>query len=48
MNRVFMDQRGSYVDVGANHPVHDNNTYFFYSYPEGVIGLPSNIHYNKD
>src|SRR5437867_592608 len=30
LDRVFMDRRGSYVDVGANHPVHDNNTYFFY------------------
>src|SRR5207237_9576516 len=30
LDRFFMDQRGTYMDVGANHPVNDNNTYFFY------------------
>src|SRR5262245_11749665 len=31
LDRLFKDQpRGTFVDVGANHPVLDNNTYFFY------------------
>jgi FkbM family methyltransferase len=31
LDRVFKNQaKGTYVDVGANHPVLDSNTYFFY------------------
>jgi FkbM family methyltransferase len=31
LDRLFRDWgKGTFVDVGANHPVLDNNTYFFY------------------
>ena len=30
LDRVFNGKRGSYVDIGVNDPVRDNNTYFFY------------------
>ncbi|HEV3121292.1 MAG TPA: FkbM family methyltransferase [Isosphaeraceae bacterium] len=30
LDRLFPGQKGTYVDVGANHPFHDSNTYFFY------------------
>ena len=30
LDRFFMDQRGTFMDIGANHPIYDNNTYFFY------------------
>jgi FkbM family methyltransferase len=30
IDRVFGDRTGAYVDIGANHPYIDSNTYFFY------------------
>jgi len=30
LDRLFPGEIGTYVDVGANHPFHDSNTYFFY------------------
>ncbi|HEV3165811.1 MAG TPA: FkbM family methyltransferase [Isosphaeraceae bacterium] len=30
MDRLFGGQAGTFVDVGANHPFLDSNTYFFY------------------
>jgi FkbM family methyltransferase len=30
LDRLFKDQKGTFMDVGANHPILDNNTYFFY------------------
>jgi FkbM family methyltransferase len=30
LDRLFKDQVGTFMDVGANHPILDNNTYFFY------------------
>jgi FkbM family methyltransferase len=30
LDRVFHGQTGTYMDVGANHPYIDSNTYFFY------------------
>lgn len=30
LDRLFGDRPGSYVDVGAHHPIIDSNTYFFY------------------
>jgi FkbM family methyltransferase len=30
LDRVFRGRPGTFVDIGANHPFIDNNTYFFY------------------
>ncbi|WP_435008151.1 FkbM family methyltransferase [Tundrisphaera lichenicola] len=30
LDRLFRGQKGTFIDVGANHPTHLNNTYFFY------------------
>lgn len=30
LDRVLGDRRGLYLDIGANHPYLDSNTYFFY------------------
>jgi FkbM family methyltransferase len=30
LDRLFRDQRGTFIDVGANHPTHNNNTYYYY------------------
>ena len=30
LDRLFRGRKGTFVDVGANHPTHNNNTYFFY------------------
>ncbi len=30
LDRLFAGQVGTYVDIGANHPTLDSNTYFFY------------------
>ncbi len=30
LDRVLGDRRGRYLDIGANHPFLDSNTYFFY------------------
>jgi FkbM family methyltransferase len=30
LDRLFGDQVGAFLDVGANHPIIGNNTYFFY------------------
>lgn len=30
LDRLFRDRPGTFMDIGANHPFIDNNTYFFY------------------
>jgi FkbM family methyltransferase len=30
LDRLFGDRPGSFMDVGAHHPIMDNNTFFFY------------------
>lgn len=30
LDRLFPDQAGTFMDIGANHPFLDSNTYFFY------------------
>lgn len=31
LDRLFRGETGTYLDIGANHPLVDNNSYFFYS-----------------
>jgi FkbM family methyltransferase len=30
LDRLFGGERGTFIDIGANHPFQDSNTYFFY------------------
>jgi FkbM family methyltransferase len=30
LDRLFRDKKGTFIDVGANHPTHNNNTYYYY------------------
>ena len=30
LDRLFRGRAGTYLDIGANHPTHNNNSYFFY------------------
>src|SRR3982751_598415 len=30
LDRLFRGRPGTFMDIGGNHPIVDNNTYFFY------------------
>ncbi len=30
LDRLFRGKKGTFIDVGANHPTHNNNTYYYY------------------
>ena len=40
--------KGVYLDVGANHPILSNNTFFFYQHGWGGIAIDGNPKYLKD